>query len=231
MPTPSAGESEWTHVVSRRRHKHLSSNHHDNESQSSSLAPRTTTLRTVASITEEYTKIYSHFRDSACYIALRHIISGHSGTAKQVDRAICLGVGTFDPADGAWEAKRRTFIQTLAFLAIVEEIGTLPFPPPSSLERCKFVAEAYKTTEKVKGEKLRCIFQEPIFTVSDKEFITSLGHDVVESPVACEMVTSTTFLYAIHLYRPIYCLALKLHLPSIFVGTGWDVWERYMLFT
>ena len=76
------------------------------------------------------------------------------------------------------------------------------------------------------GEKVPCFFQDPIFTASDKAFIESLGHSVVDSPAGCERVDSSTLLYGVHLYRPIYALALKNGLPAVFVGTGWDVWDQ-----
>jgi hypothetical protein len=40
-----------------------------------------------------------------------------------VSRAVCLGIGSFDPPDGAWEPKRRAFIQLVAFLVIVDALG------------------------------------------------------------------------------------------------------------
>lgn len=75
------------------------------------------------------------------------------------------------------------------------------------------------------GQKIDCFFQDPIFTESDKAFIARLGHQVVESPKGCDMVNPDTLLFAVHLYRPIYAMALKDHLPAVFVGTGWDVWD------
>lgn len=74
---------------------------------------------------------------------------------------------------------------------------------------------------------MEVIFQEPIFTASDEALITSLGHKVVPTPEATKQVSPTTFLFAVHLYRPIYAAALKSHLPAVFVGTGWDVWDEY----
>ena len=71
-----------------------------------------------------------------------------------------------------------------------------------------------------------CFFQEPVFTASDAAFITSLGHHVVDSPAGCERVDGSTLLFGVHLYRPIYALALKNSLPAVFVGTGWDVWDQ-----
>lgn len=81
--------------------------------------------------------------------------------------------------------------------------------------------------EKYCKNRIKCIFQEPAFEVSDIEFITSLGHEVVESPVAFDAVDSRTFLFGVHLYRDIYAQAFKNgDFPALFIGTGWDVWSE-----
>lgn len=75
------------------------------------------------------------------------------------------------------------------------------------------------------GTKIDMYFQEPIFTASDRGFIESLGHNVVESPRGFEIISSDTLLFGVHLYRPIYAKALEGDLPAIFVGTDLDVWD------
>lgn len=74
-------------------------------------------------------------------------------------------------------------------------------------------------------DSIECIFQEPIFTDSDKSFLADLGYRVVASPTVYELIDDASLLFAVHLYRPIYAAALKSSLPAIFVGTGWDVWD------
>lgn len=75
------------------------------------------------------------------------------------------------------------------------------------------------------AEPIPCIFQEPLFSASDKAFIESLGHSVVQSPAAFEAVDEHTLLFAVHMYRPIYEKALEKALPAAFVGTGWNTWD------
>lgn len=118
---------------------------------------------------------------------------------------MCLGIGTFDPPDGAWEAKRRTYTQLLAFEAIVDEL------------------------EMATDTTVQCIFQEPLFTDADAEFLTSRGYSVVDAPLGSQTVTRDALLYGIHLYRPLYAEALKDGSPAMFVGTGWDTWDQLML--
>jgi hypothetical protein len=76
--------------------------------------------------------------------------------------------------------------------------------------------------------KIECLFQEPVFTPSDKEFIESLGHHVVESPRGFDKIDHSSLLFGVHLYRPIYAKALEHSLPAIFVGTDLDVWDWYV---
>lgn len=80
--------------------------------------------------------------------------------------------------------------------------------------------------EKVTGNKIRCIFQEPIFTKSDTDFITSLGHEVIDAPKGADHIDEDTFFFGVHLYRAIYAGALEKHLPAIYVGTDWDTWDQ-----
>lgn len=70
-----------------------------------------------------------------------------------------------------------------------------------------------------------CYFQEPLFTKSDKALISRLGHTVVDSPRGCDLVDGNSLVFAVHLYRPVYAMALRRHVPAIFVGTGWDVFD------
>ncbi|UNI22243.1 hypothetical protein JDV02_008147 [Purpureocillium takamizusanense] len=248
-------------------------------------------LRSVSSIEAEYRTLRDAFEASPCCASLRALAgrivasaaegcrSNRSNTTTTsnsskghdcdkdeaesvppppppVTKAVCLGIGTFDPPDGGWEAKRRTFLQLIAFLILVEEL------------------------ERLTRTSIPCIFQEPIFSASDVAFLTSLssGYSVVPHPRACRAVDRRALLYGIHLYRPVYALALSggggsdsgehddddggesasptsastpplppsknaaasavetappvdyaASLPAVFVGTGWDVWDGVTL--
>jgi hypothetical protein len=80
-------------------------------------------------------------------------------------------------------------------------------------------------TAEVSGHAIPCVFQEPIFSAVDESFLVSLGHTVVRSPKGFELVDADALLFGVHLYRPVYEMALADDLPRIFVGTGWDVWD------
>lgn len=88
--------------------------------------PRTEGLRPPEELDADYHKIRSQWEASPCDRHLRDIVATRALSSPSVTRAVCLGIGTFDPADGAWEAKRRTYVQLIAFLVMIEEIGTIP---------------------------------------------------------------------------------------------------------
>ncbi|KAM0450610.1 hypothetical protein ACHAO4_006595 [Trichoderma viride] len=129
------------------------------------------------------------------------IKDSHS-TEDPIRKAVCLGIGSFDPDNGSWVTKEKAHVQFAAFSVILEEIQ----------ESC--------------SNKIEVIFQEPAFNASDIEFVTSLGHQVVESPAAFDVIDDTTFVFGIHLYRDIYAQVFKNNeYPALFIGTGWDVWS------
>ncbi|PON29096.1 hypothetical protein TGAM01_v202204 [Trichoderma gamsii] len=138
---------------------------------------------------------YKESRECRVLQALINVFKAEiKGSEDPITKAICLGIGSFDPDNGSWITKERTHMQFAAFSIILDEL---------------------------------LIFQEPAFNESDAEFITSLGHEVVESPAAFDKVDSTTFVFGIHLYRDIYAQVFKNgEYPALFVGTGWNVWSN-----
>lgn len=161
--------------------------------------PRTENLRSASDIADEYRRIRAQWETTEASQILRRFVTDHGPAS--VSTAVCLGIGTFDPPDGGWDTKRRTYVQLIAFLLVVEAFeGKL-------------------------GRKIECVFQEPVFTEPDKAFITSLGHQAVDSPQGFDMVKPGTLLFGVHLYRPIYAKALESCLPAVFIGTDLDVWD------
>ncbi|KAG9254092.1 uncharacterized protein F5Z01DRAFT_116813 [Emericellopsis atlantica] len=157
-------------------------------------------VRSIAEITAQYDRIRTQYESEASYTKLRDLVKEHA-PKKGVKKAVCLGIGTFDPVDGGWEMKKKAFIQLAAFLLMVQVL------------------------EHQSHTSIDCAFQEPVFTTSDKEFIKSLGHRVVDSPEGFDMVGQDTLLFGIHLYRPIYIQAMEKATPIMFVGTELDVWD------
>ncbi|KAI1432501.1 hypothetical protein GGR50DRAFT_696996 [Xylaria sp. CBS 124048] len=153
-------------------------------------------------VKQAHSQIAMHWKVSAACVRLRGLLSGCESTGDcGITRAICFGLGSFDPPDGVWEQRRKAHIQLAAFLTLVEH----------------FQGNA--------SRRIRCIFQDPIFNSVDKAFIASLGHEVVESPIGFQLVGVETLVFGIHLYRDIYSQVIATHIPAVFVGTPYEVWE------
>ena len=208
LATPT-GEEQWTkvqrksrrsgkaqtQVASRLRQRAGAVEHVPGPRQAaaSDLTPK--------AIQDQHNRIREQWLDSDCRRKLDDIISTKAETAL-VSQAVCFGIGTFDPEDGAWEVKRRTHVQLAAFLHIV---GLL---------------------EAKQEAPVKCFFQEPAFSPSDTEFIRELGHEVVGTPAGFELVDQSTLVYGVHLYREVYSQAIGRAVPAVFVGTGYEVWDR-----
>ncbi|OHW99304.1 sensitivity to red light reduced-srr1 [Colletotrichum incanum] len=196
-------QEEWTHVKSKSRFRRNAPKPPAKVPGSFSKPDEPRILKSVADITAEYESFKARWRDTTCHSKLRDLVKTNAGKHQTVRKAVCLGVGTFDPEDGGWDAKRRSYIQLDGFLTIVEVLS-----------------ELYK-------ESIPCSFQEPRFTSNDTEFLRNLGHKVVQSPAAFEVVDEETLVFAVHMYRPIYEAMLEKASPALFVGTGWDVWDEF----
>lgn len=194
------GAGSWTFVKSKRTRAAARKSLGKVEDE----APRTRTTATlsVADIRTDFQKFSRQWMDSDCCRRFKDIINAR--TCQTFPRAaICLGLGSFDPEDGSWQIRRRSHVQLAAFRTLVECLEKPDLP------------------------KIHCIFQEPCFTDADKEFLTSLDYDIVDSPQGFDKVTEDSIVFGIHLYRDIYSSAVKKSLPAMFIGTGFDVWERY----
>ncbi|KAK2037379.1 hypothetical protein LZ31DRAFT_176268 [Colletotrichum somersetense] len=198
-------QEEWIHVKPKSRFRRNAPRPPPKipGSALSKSADEPRSLKSVADITAEYENFKTRWRDTTCHANLRKLVETNAAAHRKVRKAVCLGVGTFDPEDGGWDAKRRSYIQLDGFLTIVEVLSALY------------------------NESIPCSFQEPRFTSNDAEFLTNLGHKVVESPAAFEAVDQDTLVFAVHMYRPIYEATLEKASPAMFVGTGWDVWDEF----
>ncbi|KAK1518633.1 uncharacterized protein CCOS01_11453 [Colletotrichum costaricense] len=196
-------DDEWIHVKSKSRLRRSAPKLPVKGPGAISKPTEPRSHKSVIDITAEYDSFKSKWRETNCCLSLKKLVRDYYEGHRRVRKAVCLGVGTFDPEDGGWDAKRRSYIQLDAFLTVVEVLSEL----------CK--------------ESISCSFQEPRFTPNDRAFLTSLGHEVVESPAAFEAVDEETLVFAVHMYRPIYEATLEKAMPAMFVGTGWDVWDEF----
>ncbi|RCI15786.1 hypothetical protein L249_1728 [Ophiocordyceps polyrhachis-furcata BCC 54312] len=209
IPGEIEDASTWTFVRSRRRGRQKPPSPPPLVTSWKTATTPSSSSRTTSDLAAENDRLRSAWEQTSCCASLRRIVSS---TACRVRHAVCLGIGTFDPDDGGWQTRRTSFLQLAAFSVMVEEL-----------------AHIYMRLEKISGSPIQCVFQEPLFTPSDREFLAGLGHHVVDSPEAFRHISHDSFLFGVHLYRPVYAMALDAELPVVFVGTGWHVWESASL--
>ncbi|KAI3338090.1 hypothetical protein F4824DRAFT_488966 [Ustulina deusta] len=155
-------------------------------------------------VKQDHDRLAGQWKSSSSYGRLQELLSSHAASmGGSVTTALCFGLGTFDPPDGAWEQKRKAHIQLAAFLTVVEHLQSKA------------------------GPRIRCVFQEPILNSVDKAFIASMGHEVVESPIGFQLVDPETLVFGVHLYRDIYSQVIAAHIPVMFVGTSYEIWEDF----
>lgn len=165
-------------------------------------------------------KIATKWRATDNYVKLCDTVRTNAASHIPITRAICLGLGAFDPEDGSWMAQRRSHIQMAAFLTVVEILSKTRAPVIST----DVVTDS--DAEKENNCEIACFYQEPRFAQPDKDFISSLHGKIVESPGSYDLIDEATLVFGVHLYRDIWADALQENLPGMFVGTGWHIWEQ-----
>ncbi|KAI0599597.1 hypothetical protein F4775DRAFT_591383 [Biscogniauxia sp. FL1348] len=178
-------------------------------------SPRTSHLA-VDEIRRTHERIAAQWGASPCRQRLASALASRADPPAPIASAVCLGIGTFDPDDGSWELRRRAHVQLAAFQFMVEQM--------TAGREGGVAAQGEKETEKQKPV-VRCIFQEPLFTPADRGFLEGLGHRVVDTPEAFGLVGPGSLLFAVHMYKDVYTRAIAKHVPAVFVGTAYEVWE------
>ncbi|KAJ4420416.1 hypothetical protein N0V82_004405 [Gnomoniopsis sp. IMI 355080] len=216
--TTNNDNDEWTRIVRKGKKRNTTSRKTTPPAAGpvDNFRPNAAPTLSATDIRAEHDQVTAAWRATEACVQLRALMvrgrgEGAAGPINAVApaacvpvrRAVCLGLGAFDPADGAWVARRRAHVQLAAFLTMVEGL------------------EESGTT----GD-IECFYQEPRFAQPDKEFIQALGGKVVESPASYALIDESTLVFGVHLYRDIWAAALERSLPAMFVGTGWDVWEE-----
>ncbi|KAI1798515.1 hypothetical protein F4811DRAFT_208690 [Daldinia bambusicola] len=197
----SQPQNEWTRVHRKGRRHRKSPHAIHSEIAGTVINLKRSSSLSARDIMEEHKHITHQWESSACRHKLLEIFEPRMAHFNISD-AICLGIGSFDPEDGSWEIKRKAHIQLAAFLFIVEQF------------------------QRSSSRKICCVFQDPVFNASDKDFIRALGHEVVDSPIGFEQVSPSTLVFGIHLYRDVYAQAIAKCLPAMFIGTPREVWEE-----
>ncbi|KAM0244807.1 hypothetical protein ACHAP5_005930 [Fusarium lateritium] len=198
----SSNDQDWTQVTrkSRKSNKHSKSKS-SSHINSLSMGPRTENLRDPSELEKDYKYYRSHWEAGVPCSELREFIKDKAANLKDINRAVNFGTGSFDPHTDGVDSKKAAFLQLAAFEIIIEEL------------------------EEIHGNKIETFFQDPVFSESDKKLLSNHGHTVVEDPAGCELVNPNTFFFGVHLYKPVYNVALAKHLPVLFIGTGWAAWD------
>jgi hypothetical protein len=113
-PAPASPSSSASRLVDDGNHIHKSPEE---------LASEYHRIRTQWNASEPGARLRKLLAES---ISRPESVSGSVSESTSVSRAVCLGIGSFDPPDGAWEPKRRAFVQLVAFLVIVDALGEDP---------------------------------------------------------------------------------------------------------
>lgn len=119
----SQDSSDWTRVVRKGR----KNRRNNTESHSSRHAkPQTEGLRSPEDLEKDYRQHRKRWEEEAYSCPrLRELVTAKASHLTEIDKAVHLGVGTFDPNDGLnLDGKRSTFAQLAAFEIMVEELGT-----------------------------------------------------------------------------------------------------------
>ncbi|KAI1750486.1 hypothetical protein F4782DRAFT_246351 [Xylaria castorea] len=170
------------------------------KTSSRAFTPKEPTI-SLEQVKQDHGRFSSEWTSSPAHAQLQELLSSHmASTSSRVTKAICFGLGTFDPTTYHW--KHCSHIQLAAFLGIVKHL------------------------QSIANSQIRCIFQEPLFNSVDKAFITDLGHEVVESPVGFQLVDSETMTFGIHLYRNVCSQIVATCIPAIYIGTSYEAWTE-----
>lgn len=158
---------------------------------------------------EYYTK---QWESSEAAKQLKDILKGRSG----VKNVVCLGLGSLQSARR--EGRRSSFTQLAALMMILEEFGEL------------VLKEQMGNTDEILGgigaDKIQCVFQDPQYTETDKEFLISLAGTVVDDPLAFDHIKEHTLVYAIHCYGPVYKTISSGPRPVVLIGTDVDNFSK-----
>ncbi|TLD18373.1 hypothetical protein PspLS_10241 [Pyricularia sp. CBS 133598] len=172
----------------------------------------------LAEIDRTYARVRTAYTSSTSYAALQALVRAHVSSHAPITRAICLGNGPLHAPDSSWDRRRAANIQTATFLALVELLtGDLAVGSGGSSS----------SSSDEKRPRIRCLFQEPLYTAADRAYLTTtLGCEVVDDPEALEHVTEESLVWGVHMYHSVYGDILRrVAEPAMLVGTPWDVWD------
>lgn len=131
MGTPES-DGGWSRVVRKEKRglRHVRSPPQEGKQEATEVQPNPNPTLTLQDIRKYHEGIRTEWRASECCKKLEALVADHHATQQSITRAICLGPGSFDPANGSWAARRAAHVQVEAFQTLVRALGTVhPCPP------------------------------------------------------------------------------------------------------
>lgn len=128
----NADSAQWTRIIRKGKKLGRKQQQHQPQSQphhppaagpAENFQPNPSPQLSADDIDTAHHKIASKWRTSEAHEKLRALIKANASSHVSISRAVCLGLGAFDPDDGSWLAQRRSHIQLAAFLTMVRELG------------------------------------------------------------------------------------------------------------
>ncbi|KAL2074074.1 hypothetical protein VTL71DRAFT_7852 [Oculimacula yallundae] len=186
------GEDGWIHIVDKPRSFQPDANAKKHILQGGDFEVKGVSYvhRTLVEMKEDF----EHWKRSweerpTCEILKEKLKEVESG--RKIENVVVLGLGSLQSARR--EGRRSSATQLAALQTIVNGLGS--------------------------SSDMQVIFQDPQFTVLDKEFLASLGYKVVKDPEAFAEVGEGSLVYAIHCYADVYKSVAERPRPAVLIGT------------
>ncbi|ELR01792.1 hypothetical protein GMDG_00892 [Pseudogymnoascus destructans 20631-21] len=143
---------------------------------------------TLEEVTAKYESLKDKWEESDACKELIKLVQPYEGKS-QVNNVVVMGLGSFQTQMG--DFSQTTFTQLAALATIRKTLAIWDIP---------------------------VIAQDPAFSPVDKEFLQSLGFEVLESPEGFDLVNTGSLVYAIHCYPIVYDQVGKKGPPAVLIG-------------
>ncbi|KFY23277.1 hypothetical protein V493_05964 [Pseudogymnoascus sp. VKM F-4281 (FW-2241)] len=143
---------------------------------------------TLEEITTKYESLKEKWEESDACKELIKLVQPYEGKS-QIKNVVVMGLGSFQTQFG--DFSRNTLMQLAALDTIRKTLAIWDMP---------------------------VIAQDPAFSPLDKEFLQSLGCEVLESPEGFDLINGDSLVYAIHCYPIVYDEVGKKGPPAVLIG-------------
>lgn len=133
--TNDGKSSEWTRIVRKDRRNNRGRRPHKQQQQqqqhplpptagpADNFRPNAAPRLSADDIAAEHDKVAAQWRQTDACARLLAQLRDNAPACVRVARAVCLGLGAFEPEDGSFAARRRSHVQLAAFLTMIEALG------------------------------------------------------------------------------------------------------------